>query len=145
LRDMKVRALIKAIVLIFLLLCFSGTARAVDGTGRGCVEKIPSGPGSSWIANDTGATERSGFKISIDQLPPILVTTNSSGVFTNLSLAGKHLVAIRLDDKPLASFRFSFDGRGSHLRLWYNELYGTWSLSEVREGQKCACPQRAVH
>jgi hypothetical protein len=122
------------------LLCLAIAAIAADETGRVCVEKIASGPGASWKANGSGATERSIFTVRIDEMPAIKVSTNSSGVFTNLALSGKHLVAIRLDDKPLTSFRFSFEDRPPHLLLWYNEFYGTWSLSDVKPGGKCACP-----
>src|SRR5689334_15224353 len=101
---MRIHNLIKTPILASMLLAFSIVSRASDSDGRVCVQKIPSGPSSSWKANDTGASDRSMFSVRIDDLPAIGVTTNSSGVFTNLSLAKKHLVAIRLDGKPLTSF-----------------------------------------
>jgi hypothetical protein len=116
-----------------------GDARAADGFGRVCITRIPTG--ERWDANDTGARESSTFTVQIGQLHPVLVTTNASGLFTNLSRSAEHLVRIRVDGKPLTSFRFSFKGRGDHLRLWYNPFYGSWSLSEVRPGEKCACPE----
>src|SRR5262245_36538030 len=116
-----------------------GNARAADGAGKVCVARIPTG--ERWDANGTGAKEASTFTIQLDKLAPVLVTTNTSGVFTNLALAGEHSIRIRLDGKPLASFKFSFDGRGDHLRLWYNPFYGSWSLSDVRSGDRCACPK----
>ncbi len=134
---MRVHATIQMLILMSALFGLSIVANASDG--KVCVQKIPSGPTSSWKGNDTGATERNTFSVRIDDLPVISVTTNSSGLFTNLSLIEKHLVTIRLENKPLTSFRFSFDGRAHHLRLWYNEFYGTWSLSDVRVGEKCEC------
>jgi len=132
-------ARIRTIVLASLLsLLLAGGARAADGVGRVCITRIPTG--ARWDANDAGARESSTFTIQIDKLQPVLVTTNASGVFTNLSLAGEHLVRIRVDAKPLTSFRFFFKGRGDHLRLWYNPFYGSWSLSNVRPGERCACP-----
>jgi len=112
-----------------------------DDSGKVCIQTIPSGPASNWQANQTGASERSVFTIRIDKLPPIRVTTNSSGVFTNLSLTEKHVVSIRLDGKPSASFKFSFEGGSGHRVLWYNEFYGTWSMWDVKPGDKCACPK----
>lgn len=85
--------------------------------------------------------ESSTFTVQVDNLAPVQVSTNASGVFTNLSLASEHTMKIRLDGKPLSSFRFSFKRRGDHLRFWYNPFYGSWSLSDVRPGGKCACPK----
>jgi len=138
---MTIQATAKTVLVITALFVTAVGALAAEGVGRVWVQKIPSGPSASWKGNDTGATERSTFTVHIDDLPAISVTTSSSGVFTNLSLNRKHLVKIRLDDKPLTSFWFSFDGRGDHLRLWYNEFYGTWSLSDVRKGEQCSCPR----
>jgi hypothetical protein len=123
----------------FCLILHVGSACAAAGACRVCVTRIPAG--ERWDANDTGAKESSTFTVQLDNLPAVLVTTNVSGVFTNLSLAGEHAVTIRLDGKPLTSFRFSFKGRGDHLRLWYNPFYGSWSLLDVRPGEKCACPK----
>ena len=128
--------------LVLLSLCatlISASVCAADGVGRVCITRIPIG--ERWDANDTGAKESRTFAVQIDKLAPVLVATNASGVLTNLSLAGEHSVSIRLDGKRLTSFRFSFKDRGDHLRLWYNPFYGSWSLSDVRPGQKCACPQ----
>lgn len=125
--------------LVFCLL--AAWLSAAENTGRVCVEAIPRG--DNWSANDTGAKEASTFRVQIDDLAPVFVSTNSSGVFTNLSLTGRHLVKIRVDNKPLTSFRFSFRESGSdHMRLWYSPFYGTWSLSPVWPGQKCACPRQ---
>jgi len=112
---------------------------AADAVGRVCITPIPTG--ERWDANDTGARESSTFTVQVDNLPPVQVSTNASSVFTNLSLASEHTMKVRLDGKPLSSFRFSFKGRGDHLRFWYNPFYGSWSLSDVRPGKKCACPK----
>jgi hypothetical protein len=128
------------IVLVSLcMMLLVGSACAADGVGRVCITRIPMG--ERWDANDTGAKASSTFTVQLDKLAPVPVTTNGSGVFTNLSLAGEHSVKIRLDGKPLTSFRFSFKDRGDHLRLWYNPFYGSWSLSDVLPGEKCACPK----
>jgi len=115
------------------------TAHAEDAVGKVCISRISIG--ERWDANDTGARESSTFTVRLDKLAPILVTTNAAGVFTNLSLAGEHTVVIRLDGKPLTSFRFSFQDRAAHRRLWYNPFYGTWSLWDVHPGERCACPK----
>src|SRR4051812_34986812 len=104
-------------VIVLASLCavlLADSACAAEGIGRVCIPRVPMG--ERWDANDTGANESSAFTIQIDKLPPVLVTTNISKVFTNLSLAGEHSVRIRLESKPLTSFRFSFQGRGDHLR-----------------------------
>jgi len=114
---------------------------AAEKAGRVCVQAIPKG--ESWKGNETGAKEASKFKVQIDNFPSICISTNSSGMFTNLSLDTKHVVRIQLDNKPLTSFRFSFrDEQSEHLLLWYNPFYGTWSLWQVRQGDKCACPNK---
>lgn len=128
--------------MLLMVVCLASavSALAVESMGRVCVQAISKG--ESWKANDTGATERSIFTVQIDSLPAIPISTNASGVFTNLSLATNHVVKIQLDGKPLTSFRFTFKDRGDHLRLWYNPFYGTWSLSDVRTGERCACPRK---
>jgi hypothetical protein len=105
-----------------------------DEAGKVCVEKISINSG--WDANDTGASEGSIFAVQIDDLATIYVSTNSSGAFTNLSLNKEHLVKIKLDNKPLTSFRFRFEQRGNYLRLWYNPFYGTWSLSDIQNNKQ---------
>ena len=136
---MTFQAQINLAFMFAALLCSLTSAHAAAGTGKVCVQAIPTA--ESWQANDTGATERSIFTIQIDNLPAFRVSTNLSGVFTNLSLTARHSVRIQLDGKPLTSFHFTFQKRGDHLRLWYNPFYGTWSLSDVRPGEPCACPK----
>ena len=128
--------MINPIRLIIVLVAAS--AWAAEPIGRVCITAVPTG--ERWDANDTGAREGSTFAVQVDNLVPVQITTNSSGMFTNLSLASDHMLKIRLDGKPLTSFRFSFKDSESHLRLWYNPFYGSWSLSDVRPGGKCACP-----
>jgi hypothetical protein len=132
----------ETVLVMTALFVFAVGAYAADGIGKVCVQPISSGPKSNWKGNDTGATERSVFTVRIDDLPAIRVSTNSSGVFTNLALTKRHLIKIQLDNKPLTSFWFSFDSRGDHLRLWYNEFYGTWQLWDARASARCACPKQ---
>lgn len=126
----------RLVFVIVASLAFKVSALAEEPTGEVHIQTIPFGPGSSWKANDSGATERSRFSVQIDNRSPINVTTNRAGVFANLSLADRHLVKIKLDGKPLTSFRFSFEGRSNQLLLWYNEFYGSWSLSDIKRGEK---------
>src|SRR4051812_25611143 len=91
-------AQIKRVVLLTTaLFIVTGCAGAADSVGRVCVQAITTG--ESWKANGTGAAERSVFTVRIDNLPALQISTNSSGMFTNLSLTTKHTVKIRLDDK----------------------------------------------
>ena len=128
--------------LLLMVVCLASavSALAVESVGSVCVQAISKG--ESWKANDTGATERSIFTVQVDSLPAFHISTNTSGVFTNLSLATYHVVKIQLDGKPLTSFRFTFKKRGDHMRLWYSPFYGTWSLSDVRAGEQCACSRK---
>jgi hypothetical protein len=137
---MRFRTLFAKMLLRVVCLTSAVSAPAAESVGRVCVQAISKG--ESWQANDTGATERSIFTVQIDSLPAILISTNTSGVFTNLSLATNHLVKIRLDGKSLSSFLFTFKERGDHLRLWYSPFYGRWSLSDVKGGERCACPRK---
>jgi hypothetical protein len=125
------------ISLLILLFILAFHTQAAEGAGKVCIAKIPTG--DNWQANDTGATERSIFTVQIDDRPSIQISTNSSGVFTNLSPTAKHLVKVKLDGKPITSFRFSFNEHQDHLRLSYTPFYGTWSLSPIDPGEKCAC------
>jgi hypothetical protein len=115
----------------------SEPATPLKANGLVCVDPIPKH--SVWKGNDTGATEKSIFTVQIDDRPPITISTQAAGVFTNLPTDSKHLVKIRLDGKPLTSFRFSFAEHGSdHLRLWYYTMYGNWCLWTTDARHKCA-------
>jgi hypothetical protein len=127
------KLVVPAIISLFALAL---AVRAGEPLGEVLLRTIPFGPGSNWRANDTGATERSKFSVKIDNRTAINVTTNSAGSFINLPLDGEHLVKIKVDGKPLTSFRFSFEGRSRHLVLSYDEARGTWSLSDVKPAQK---------
>jgi len=122
---------------MFSVLGRSEPATKLKSNGLVCVDPIPKH--SVWKGNDTGATEKSIFTVQIDDRPPINISTQAAGVFTNLSTASKHVVKIRLDGKPLTSFRFSFGEHGSdHLRLWYYTMYGNWCLWSADGRHKCA-------
>jgi hypothetical protein len=127
---------IKTAVMMTALFIFIAGGYASERVGRVCIQAIQI---SDKKAYDTGATKNSVFTVQIDDLKGLRVSTNASGVFTNLSLVKKHLVKIQLDGKPLTSFRFTFDEGRNHSRLWYNSFYGTWSLSNVQSDEKCPC------
>jgi hypothetical protein len=122
-----------AIILLFAVVL---AVHAGETVGEVRLRTIPFGPNSNWKANDTGATEHSRFSVQIDSRSAIIVTTNRAGVFLNLPLASDHMVKIKVDGKPLTSFRFSFEGRSDHLVLQYNEFNGKWSLSDAKADQK---------
>lgn len=118
---------------LMLLVLVTATAFA-DGTV--CVDAVSTN--GSWEGNNTGATPASMFKVQIDDLPSQTISTNSSGAFTNLNVNAKHIIKITINDKPYASFWFSFKDKGSdHLRLWYKEFYGTWQLWQSGSKHKC--------
>jgi hypothetical protein len=123
----------RTVLVGIVFLAFALSVFAEESTGKVFVQTIPFGAGSNWKTNDSGATERSTFAVQIDERTAIKVTTNSAGAFANLPLAGKHLVKIKVDGKPLTSFHFSFEGRSNQLMLRYNEFYGTWSLVDIKE------------
>jgi hypothetical protein len=124
----------RLVLVVIAVLGFTLVACAEESVGEVRIQTIAFGADSNWSANQTGATEHSKFTVRIDKRSAITITTNRAGVFANLSLTNDHLVNIKLDGKPLTSFRFSFEGRSNHLLLWYNEFYGTWSLSEEKRG-----------
>ena len=101
-----------------------------------------------WKGNHTGATMESVFTIQIDNLPPVQVTTNSTGVFTNLALGQKHMVKIRLDGKPRESFPLKFEtfqgdssDKNVHIRLRYDPMYGYWHRRAV-DKFPCNCQKQ---
>ena len=118
---------------LMLLVPVTTTASA---DGIVCVDAISIN--GSWEGNDTGATPASVFTVQIDDLPSQTISANSCGAFTNLNVNEKHIMKITMNDKPYASFWFSFKDKGSdHLRLWYNEFYGTWQLWQPGSNHKC--------
>src|SRR5258706_15555458 len=123
---MRQRLFLTALTTLAILPAYAVHAES-QPSGIVCIDPIA----TNWSreANESGATEKSNFTVQIDSLPPVQISTRSAGVFTNLTMHTTHLAKIRLDGKPLTSFRFSFEqSGGEHLRLWYNEFYGTWSL-----------------
>jgi hypothetical protein len=133
-------ALISTTVLLFILRPAEGASQ-LKPMGLVCIDFIPKD--SVWKGNETGATEGSVFSVQIDDQPVVNISTNGAGIFTNLPTVAKHLVKIRVDGKPLTSFRFSFAAYESdHLRLWYNNFYGTWSLSPTSAKHRCAYAQK---
>ena len=125
------------ILLAVLLSMLTQTeAGSVRTSGFVCIDSIPKG--DVWKGNDTGATEKSVFLVQIDNQPAVNISTNAAGIFTNLPTSARHLAKIRLNGKPLTSFRFSFaQYETDHLRLWYNTMYGTWNLSAATARHKC--------
>jgi hypothetical protein len=118
---------------LMLLVLVTATASA---DGIVCVDSISTN--GSWKGNDTGATPASVFTVQIDDLLSQTISANSCGVFTNLNVNENHIMKIMMNGKPYASFRFSFKDKGSdHLRLWYNEFYGTWQLWQPGRNHKC--------
>ena len=124
----------KVLLTSVMLLVMAMSTAFADGIV--CIDSIPTN--GLWEGNDTGATPASVFTIRIDDLPPQIISTNSCGIFTSLNVNAKHIVKITMDGKPYASFWFSFKDKGSdHLRLWYNDFYGTWHLWKPGRKHKC--------
>ena len=120
---------------ISLILVVPATVAAF-AEGIVCVDAVSNN--GSWEGNDTGATPDSVFTVQIDDLQSQTISAKSCGAFTNLDVNTKHIVKITMDGKPYASFWFSFEEKGSdHLRLWYNEFYGTWQLWKPGRNHKC--------
>ncbi len=113
-----------------------GTAWATAALAGGtvCVDPITITPEEqSQAFNPSDA-----FTVAIDKLPPQTITTNACGVFTDLDVNADHLVVIKRNGKPEASFRFNFKTKGGdHLRLWFSTRYQTWQL--WLPGRKHAC------
>jgi hypothetical protein len=79
------------------------------------------------------------FTVAIDDSTAQTITTNSAGGFTHLDVTADHLVVIKRNGKPEASFRFDFESKGSdHLRLWFETQYQTWQLSKPGRTHECA-------
>jgi hypothetical protein len=121
---------------LVVLLSVSHSARAESATGAVCIDTIYTG--GSWEGNHTGAVRSSTFTVQIGDHEPVSINSRLSAEVTDLALDSRHLVKIRLEGKLLTSFTFSFREKGSnHLRLWYKEMYGTWSLSTVEKPSEC--------
>ena len=116
---------------IILILLASFLLKAEDKLGILIIDPIPMN--GVWKGNDTGANVNSQFSIRIDDKAPVIICKEKGGIFNNLSLDKKHLIDIKLKGKRLTSFRFSFKKYGKNkLRLWYKTMYGTWSISPVK-------------
>jgi len=121
-------------IVILLTLLASLLLEAEDKLGVLIIDPIPMN--DVWKGNDTGANENSQFLIKIDKNIPITVNKVKGGSF-KLHLGKKHLVDIKLNGKRLTSFYFSFEQyKKNKLRLWYRTMYGTWSISRLKDNEK---------
>jgi len=119
---------------MMIFLGFACASVAVAG-GIVCVDPITITPEEQSQAFNPNGT----FTVTIDDLPPQTISTNACGVFTNLDVNADHLVVIKRNEKPEASFRFNFKTKGSnHLRLWFRTQYQTWQLWKPGRRHKCA-------
>ena len=110
-------------------------ATAASAGGMVCVDPISITPEEQSQAFNPSDT----FAVAIDKLPPQTITTNACGGFTNLDVNADHLVVIKRNGKPEASFKFNFKAKGSdHLRLWFRTQYQTWQLRNSGRKHKCA-------
>lgn len=100
-----------------ILFLFLSVSHAADKFGEVCVIKV---------------SDDSTHTIQIDDLNEVNVSNKASGTFSKLSLEKDHVVKIKHHGKILSSFRFTFQKRSPHLKLWYNELHTSWSLSDVK-------------
>jgi len=122
----------KLYVTVFLSAALATTALA---GGTVCVDPITITPEEQSQAFNPSDT----FIVAIDELPPQTITTNACGVFTNLDVNAGHLVVIKRNGKPEASFKFHFKTKGSeHLRLWFRTQYQTWQLWTPGRKHRCA-------
>jgi hypothetical protein len=110
-------------------------ATAALGGGTVCVDPVTITPEEQSRAFNPTDT----FVVAIDSLPTQMINTNTWGVFTNLDVTIEHIVVIKRNGKPEASFRFNFKTEGSdHLRLWFRTQYQTWQLWKPGRKHECA-------
>lgn len=86
-------------------------------------------------------TAESSMTIRIDSLEAVPISKRNAVKISGLTLARRHLVAIRSAGRPVASFRFRFsDYRKTDLCLWYKPGYGQWVLDDEPARIKgCTC------
>ena len=118
-----------------LILLGTAWATAASAGGMICVDPISITPEEQSQAFNPSDT----FTVTIDKLPPQTITTNACGVFTNLDVNADHLVVIKRNGKPEASFTFDFKTKGrDRLRLWFRTQYQTWQLRKPGRKHTCA-------
>lgn len=118
-----------------ILLMYLAWATTASAGGIVCIDHITIQPNEQ----SQGFNPTDNFSVSIDKLPSQIITTNSCGVFANLDVKSDHLVVIKRNGNPEASFKFNLQTKGSdHLRLWFNTQYQTWELWLPGRKHECA-------
>jgi hypothetical protein len=115
--------------------------RSKTGSGSICIAEVtPPAAGETRWGNPRGE-RASTYSIQVDQRASVDAPSNGAVRIAGLSVGKKHLVRIYGDGVLKESFRFRFESFDTkELCLWFNSLYGTWSLWDAKDGgSKCRC------
>jgi hypothetical protein len=101
--------------------------------GKSDVPELAMSPPNEYIAPD------SILQVQIDNGKPLIVSPEKGVKFDKLSLNGKHLIKIRINNRLKSSFYFSLKNQASeNLCLFYYKGYGTFHFKPAKE---CKCDE----
>lgn len=81
------------------------------------------------------------FTVSVGSKSAVAASHSESVLIKDVPTNKPQIVAIRLNDRPYTAFPLRFsDYKTSHVCLWLNDLYLTWSISAMSESRgRCSC------
>lgn len=123
--------LARAVLIAALVVAFAADATP---SGTVCIAPVEaSNARPKTLGNPNGGARNFNFTIRIGDRPAIKTPKKGTRI-EGLALNKRHRVVISREGKPIASFWFTFEGRGSrNLCLVFKGLYETWVLSP------CSC------
>lgn len=131
--------IVKITLSIIVIIFFAINVNAQD-RGSICIDKMPGNqatPGDPpMTAPEIFIAPGSTLMIQVDSLPAVIVSPQQASIIKDISLNGRHIVKIKIDNKLKTSFKFKFTKREHSLCLWYYKGYGTFSLRPAKE---CQC------
>ena len=120
----------------------SSQPKPVPATGSVCVAAVePPNAREKSLANPAGGNCVQHYSIRIDDLPLVQTAPDKGFRTAPLEYSKKHVVRIFGDGKQVGSFYFKFtDYNSSDLCLFFDSLYQTWHLREMKStGKWCSC------
>ena len=132
------------IVTVGLIIGFSPLSIFASETGSVCIAAVPTNTGGyKSLANSTASAVPFEFTVSLNKGKPVAVSHSATVLVQKLAITQSHLVRIKQAGSLLAAFTFRFsEHKSSHLCLWFNALYETWSLSTPDDRPWCRYARR---
>lgn len=128
----------------FLVLILTGASLLgeIAPSGAVCIAPVPKPvAGGKSLANPAGGNKVQAYSVQIGDKPSATALAEKPVLVDGLARAKAHLVSIKGDGRPVASFKFRFeDYKSDRLCLVFSPLYETWRMrAAAAGGPGCKC------